>query len=550
MSASLNGILNTANSGMRAAQAGLDVVSRNVSNAATEGYTRKQIQLENRVVGLVGAGVATGDVERTVNKSLQKEIWRGNSDGEALRVKEDFMGRLELGFGSPGDEGSVASMLGTLANAFRTLVSQPESTTQQQAVLGRARAYARSANDLSNTIQNLRLDAERSIKDVVDTINRTVAAIRETNDLIVQARGMGRSTADLEDKRDGALKELARNIDIVPYERPTGEVWLLTANGRQLLDGTQTTLSFNAMSAMNPNMTYGSGLNGVLLGGVDVTNEISGGKLAGLFQTRDDTLVDAQTQLDEMNARVAQSFALTGLDLFDYGARETVVTGRTAAAGAAIGATSFTVSSAAGVSVGMNLRFANHAQTYEVTAVAGTTITIAPATGTGTGLELGVPSGTGMVFAAQPGTGSVGFSRVIAVNGAVEAEPWRLRDGTVVAVPGPLAQDNTIPRAVVDAFERIQPFTGAVGLGDAMTLTAFAGAVIATQSTVRATLSDQLDARSALNLQIENRFSSDSGVNIDQELALMIQIQNSYAAAAKVLQSVQSMFDDLIGTVR
>jgi flagellar hook-associated protein 1 FlgK len=83
-----------------------------------------------------------------------------------------------------------------------------------------------------------------------------------------------------------------------------------------------------------------------------------------------------------------------------------------------------------------------------------------------------------------------------------------------------------------------------------MTLTAFAGAVIANQSTVRATLSDQLDARSALNLQIENRFSSDSGVNIDQELALMIQIQNSYAAAAKVLQSVQSMFDDLIGTVR
>jgi flagellar hook-associated protein 1 FlgK len=550
MSASLNAILSSANSGMRAAQAGLDVVSRNVSNAATEGYTRKEIQLENRVVGLVGAGVATGDVQRTVNKSLQKEIWRGNSDVEALRVKEDFLARLELGFGSPGDDNSVASMLGSLGNAFRKLVTQPDSSTQQQAVLGSARAFARSANDLSNTIQNLRLDAERNIKDVVDAINRVVTQISETNDLIVQARGMGQSTADLEDRRDGALKELAKSIDIVPFERPSGEVWLLTANGRLLLDGQPSTLSFNAMSAMNPAMTYGSGLNGVQLGGVDITNEIAGGKLAGLFQTRDASLVQAQGQLDEMNARVAQSFALTGLDLFDYAARETVVTGRTAAAGAAVGATSFTVSSAVGVAVGMNLRFSNHAQTYEVTAVAGTTITIAPATGSGTGLEIGVPAGTSMVFAAQPGAGSIGFSRLIAVNPTVEAQPWRLRDGTVVAAPGALAQDNAIPRAVVDAFDRIQPFTAAVGLGDAMTLSAFAGTVIAAQSIARATLGDDLEARRALNLQLENRFSSDSGVNIDQELALMIQIQNSYAAAAKVLQSVQSMFDDLIGTVR
>lgn len=550
MSASLSRILSSANSGMRAAQAGLDVVSRNVANASTEGYTRKKIEIENRIVGLEGAGVSIGDVQRSVDKSLQKEIWLGTSTREALRTKEEFLGRLELGFGTPGDDTSIASLLGGIGNAFRTLVSQPDSSTQQQTVLARARAYARSANDLSNTIQNLRLDAERTIKDVVDTVNRIVGQISEMNDLIVQARGLGQSTADLEDKRDGALKELAKNINVVPFERPNGDVWLLTADGRQLLDGKANKLTFNAMSAMNPSMTYGGGLSGVQLDGIDVTNEISGGKLAGLLQTRDDTLVAAQKQLDEMNARVAQAFALTGLDLFNYGARETLVTGRTAAAGANAGATTFTVSSAASVAVGMNLRFANHPQVYEVTAIAGTTITIAPSTGAGTGLAIDVPAGTGMVFAAQPGAGAVGFSQAITVNPAVEADPWRLRDGTVVAAMGAIAQDNTIPRAIVDAFERIQPFTTSIGLGDAMTLTAFAGTVISAQATARATLKDEFEVRSALNNQLENRFSSGSGVNIDQELALMIEIQNSYAAAAKIVQSVQSMFDDLLGTVR
>jgi flagellar hook-associated protein 1 len=550
MTASLGGILSSATSGMRAAQAGLDVVSRNVANAATEGYTRKQVPLENRVIGLQGAGVTTREVQRNVDKSLQKEIRLGASSEASLRVKEEFLARLELSFGTPGDDTSIAAQLGKLGNSFRTLVSQPDSSTQQQTVLARARALARSSNDLSTTIQNLRLDAESGIDATVGAINRALKQIDALNNMVVQARGLGQSTADLEDNRDMALAELAKNIDIRSFERPSGEVWILTESGRQLLDGKPTTLSFNPVSAMNPSMTYGSGLAGVQLNGIDISAEVTGGKLHGLLQSRDVALVDAQEQLDELSSRIAQNFALSGLDLFSYGATETVVTGRTATATATAGATTFTVSSAAGVAVGMNLRFANHPLTYEVTAVAGTTITIAPATGSGTGLEIDVPAGTGMVFAAQPGAASVGFSKSMKINAAVEAEPWRLRDGTVVATMGTLAQDNTIPRTIVDTFERVLPFTASLGLGEAMTITSFAGAVISAQSTARATFKDELDARSSLNEQLSNRFNSDSGVNVDQELALMIEIQTSYAAAAKIVQATQQMFDDLINSTR
>jgi flagellar hook-associated protein 1 len=548
--ASLGGILSSATSGMRAAQAGLDVVSRNVANAATEGYTRKQVPLENRVIGLQGAGVTTREIQRNVDKSLQKEIRLGASSEASLRVKEEFLARLELSFGTPGDDTSIAAQLGKLGNSFRTLVSQPDSSTQQQTVLARARALAGSANDLSTTIQNLRLDAESGIDATVGAINRALKQIDAINTMVVQARGLGQSTADLEDTRDLALTELAKNIDIRSFERPTGEVWILTESGRQLLDGKPTTLSFNPVSAMNPAMTYGSGLAGVQLNGSDISTELTGGKLHGLLQSRDVALVDAQKQLDELSSRIAQNFALSGLDLFSYGTKETVVTGRTASATASAGATTFTVSSAAGVAVGMNLRFANHPLIYEVTAIAGTTITIAPATGSGTGLEIDVPAGTGMVFAAQPGAASVGFSKSMKVNPAVEAEPWRLRDGTVVASMGTLAQDNTIPRTIVDTFERVLPFTASLGLGDSMTITSFAGAVISAQSTARATFKDELDARSSLNEQLSNRFNSDSGVNVDQELALMIEIQTSYAAAAKIVQATQQMFDDLINSTR
>ncbi len=37
-----------------------------------------------------------------------------------------------------------------------------------------------------------------------------------------------------------------------------------------------------------------------------------------------------------------------------------------------------------------------------------------------------------------------------------------------------------------------------------------------------------------------------SGVNVDEELANMVQLQNNYAAAAKVIASISVMFDKLL----
>ena len=46
----------------------------------------------------------------------------------------------------------------------------------------------------------------------------------------------------------------------------------------------------------------------------------------------------------------------------------------------------------------------------------------------------------------------------------------------------------------------------------------------------------------------ESRRSSQAGVNLDEEAARLIQFQQSYQAAAKVLQVAQSLFDTLLQT--
>jgi flagellar hook-associated protein 1 FlgK len=548
---SISSILAAANSGLRASQTRLDIVSRNVANASTEGYTRKSVDLTNLVVGGSGQGVITGDVVRNVNKALMREIREGYSIGEARATEDDFLARLELAFGAPQDETSVATFLSRLSNSFRQLTSQPDSTTVQQDVITKAQDLARSVNDLSDAIQALRLEAELAIDSAIGEINTALNTIADINNQIIQARGLNEGTADLEDKRDLLLDNLSKLIDITTYERSNGSVWVLTGSGHQLVDAETSELEFNPKSGMNASMTYAGGqLTGVEIDGNDITADIGNGKLRGLFNVRDDLLVEAQTQLDELSARIAQNFALSDLDLFDYAVTETVVTGRTATAAAAAGATTFTVSSAVGLAIGMQFRFSGHATTYEISNIAGATITFAPAAGSGTSLDTAIALGESVIFADAPTSNSIGYSTIMSVNATVEAQTWRLRDGTSAAAASTTVFDNTIPRGIVDFFEDIQIFSSGTGLGDEMTLTAYAGAIITYQGSARANKQDLLATQTALNDQLLARHRSETGVNVDRELALMIEIQNAYQASARIITVARDMYDELLNMTR
>ena len=55
---------------------------------------------------------------------------------------------------------------------------------------------------------------------------------------------------------------------------------------------------------------------------------------------------------------------------------------------------------------------------------------------------------------------------------------------------------------------------------------------------------------SSLSKTSEQTLASTTGVNLDEEAARLIQFQQSYQAAAKVLQIAQSLFDTLLQTAR
>ena len=91
---SLTSSLITATNGILGAQAGIDVVARNIANVSTEGYTRKIYRQSNLVLGGEGKGVKIEEIERQVTFGLQKEVREQSSVIKKLDVLVEFMARV------------------------------------------------------------------------------------------------------------------------------------------------------------------------------------------------------------------------------------------------------------------------------------------------------------------------------------------------------------------------------------------------------------------------------------------------------------------------
>jgi len=500
---SLNTSLANSLSGLRAGQAGIETVSRNVGNANSEFYTRKiQNQLPN-VVGGVGQGVQLPAVTREVDLYLQRDARDASSRTARLGAINEFLGRLEKLYGQPGDEISLGGRMSSMRSAFEDLTNHPDNVASQTDVLNKATALAQTFSNLSTNIQAFRTQVEQEIANSVTNVNTALTNINSLNTEIAKNRNSGLSSADLEDQRDQQVANLAKEMGIQTFVRADGRLAILTESSRFLLDQSNTTASFTQKGTIVASDVYSTapaaGFNATLGGitipnpaggaALDITSSITRGRLAGLLSLRDTILPQAQAQLDEQAARLTIAFEGTG------------------------------------------------------TGYAGTAITLF----SDNAAAVGPPAAQFTNTAAN----IVGYSGRIVTNPifGTAGNLWRLRDGTnstAVATESTFRGDQTQLRSVLTMFETAQTYAAAVSLGTSNTVEAAANAFTGFQATQTATYKAAEDDQTTVTDALKERLRDQSGVNVDEELSRMIQLQNSYSASARVMTTVTQMFDDLL----
>ena len=301
--------LRAAQSGLLANQTALNIVSQNVSNVNTEGYSRKIIQQQSVVLAGQGAGVSIADFTRVVDQGLLKSIRLELGELNNVTVQASYYDRMQETFGAPGDNTSISHILEQLKEAAELLSVSPDRVLEQNEVVRQAMAAVEKFADMSRSIQDLRLQADQQIESVVVEINQLTADIDQLNDDIIRFGSTGNDTTDLEDQRDNKVDRLSELVDIRFFSRNDGDIVVFTSSGLTLVDTIPPTVTHEAASSMSSTSSVAGGqIDGIYVGERlainDLTTQARGGQLAGLLNMRDDVLPNLQAQLDELAAQL------------------------------------------------------------------------------------------------------------------------------------------------------------------------------------------------------------------------------------------------------
>ncbi len=507
---SLSAGLIIAGSGLANINRQLALLAQNVSNANTPDYVREVSVQTALTAGGVGMGVRAGPATREIDTGLQGELWLQNATLADQQTRQAALRAVDAVQGAPGAGTDLSGELGAVRDAFSNLTTNPADQVTQTAVVTAADTLARTVNAMAGTYASQRQAAQDSMRGDIDDLNRTLADIGALSDQVIRLKAMGQSTADLENQRDADIGQISSLVGVKVMAQANGDVLLATPGGMMLpTRGNPAPFSLADASLSAGNYYPGGGVPGIMLGGVDVTAQFGSGRIGANLALRDTILPGYQAGLDEFASALSVRLANQGLSLF------TDPTGA-------------------------------------------------------------VPLGGGSPTQA----GYVGYAGIMQVNAAVLANPALVRDGTqaITASPagasaftpnpagGPAGFSTLINRILDYGFGTEvqsgvpQPPIATTGLGPGGNLSVtfnasggiadIAAALVSWQSGDAANAKSRVAAETAVAGAVHAKLTAASGVNIDDEMTLMVTLQNTYAANAHVVSAVQAMWDQLLGAVK
>ncbi|MFT4011917.1 MAG: flagellar hook-associated protein FlgK [Paracoccus sp. (in: a-proteobacteria)] len=482
---SLSSAISNALSGLTAATRGTELVSTNISNKSVAGYARRELELSSRLYSGNGGGVAVDGVRRTVSAGLLADNRLAQASASNSGGIADFHAAIEEAYGTADDSGALSAQLTALDAALSAASARPDSDLRLAAVVEAASALTGRINDIAATIQAQRQAADKNIASDIDSLNTALERVANLNRQITVLTAQGEDPSSLIDARQAAIDEIAGIVPIQEVQRENGRVALFTKGGAALLDGQQPArLEFAPAAAITPDMSLQNGaLASVVLNGRTLsTAEMS--MLSGGSLSA--------------NFAIRDDLAPGYQSQIDALAREIYV------------------------------RFSDS--------------TVDPT------LAAGLPGIFTDSQAAFLPANELGLANRLSVNALVDTSQggalWRVRSGIGAAASGDLG-DGSILLSMSAAMEASRPPASSAVSSAGRSLLGFVSELASTAASQRI---------SAQSLSTQEQSRADTlhtallaqGVDTDTEMEALLSLERSYAANARVLQTVNDMLDQIL----
>ena len=224
-----------------AAQASLETIGHNLSNANTPGYSRQTLHVSTssplRLRGLTqGTGTQTDVVSRTVDSLLHGRITAQVASLGRIDARLDIVENVESFLRGGSDSGAPA-LLKKMFQSFASLSTAPEDSVLRTGAVQSSVSVASSINQLSTNTQTLSRNVFLRLETDVATVNELANTIGDFNRQIVNSESGTSVANDLRDQREQKIKELAKYVDVRAVEDARGAVRVLVG-GRILVSPT------------------------------------------------------------------------------------------------------------------------------------------------------------------------------------------------------------------------------------------------------------------------------------------------------------------------
>jgi flagellar hook-associated protein 1 len=300
---SLNQLLYTARDSLSAQSYGLNVTGQNITNVNTPGYVRRDPLLETRALGTATTGTVTATgLRRATDVYIERRELTARGSASAASEQDKQLASVEALFNDLGATG-LGSSLDGLFSSFSTLAANPNDPTARSSVLGAADAFASRANAIGNSLSDQRNELFKAAQDTAAEVNQRAENIAALNRRIVAAEAQGEDAADLKDQRNNVLLGLSQLVDIRTIPDGKGSV-IVQASGGTLVDGVDTRkLDVGLRDDGSLKLTIARDGDTP----TEVTQFLTGGRLAGIKEARDVDLFDVSTRFDKLVFDVASS---------------------------------------------------------------------------------------------------------------------------------------------------------------------------------------------------------------------------------------------------
>lgn len=488
---SLTRSLDVARSHLSSTAEYMQTVSRNVARAGDASATRKLAQYITTASG----GVRLSVPVRSESELLFSKALASSSSASRDKALVDGLEGLNDAVLDPDLGMSPAALITKLERALQFYSEGSQDIARAGDALRAAQDLASGLRTASQTTQKARQDADADINASVIKVNSLLADFEKVNQDIVRGTMSGRDVTDQMDTRDQLVTALSEEFGIRTELRDNNDMAIRTDGGVTLFDRTARKISFAPTSSLDAS-TAGNAVfaDGVPISGPSSIMPITTGRIAGLLQVRDVTAPKFQAQLDEVARGLVEAFAES--DQVGGGGSD-----RTGL---------FTYGAGA---------------------------TVPPA----------IP---------PTGVRAVGIAASISVNAAVVSNASLIRDGGINGAsyvyngPPVAAGFNGRILGLVEAVSANRSFSAVAGLSTSTSVASLAASSDGWLSAERQAASSDFEYTSVVYERAADSLNKVTGINVQEEYLVMLELERSYQASSKLIAAIDSMFDALLAAAR